>query len=333
MKRIGNLFEKIATFENLYQAFLKSKKGTKNYESYKFYFNYENEIIELQKQLIEKTYLPKKYSYFLIQEPKERIISVASFRDRVVHHAIVNILEPIYEKSFIFDSYATRKNKGTHKAIKKSQEYLKNNKWYFKSDISKYFENINHEILLQILGRKIKDQKLLDLIEKIIRNHSIQNKGLPIGNLTSQFFANVYLDSFDHFIKEQLKQKYYIRYMDDFVIFSNSKEELKKIREKIKTYLFEQLNLILKEKATYINQRNNGLTFLGARVFESTIRINPENLKRSLKKLNLRKKEFKNNKITEEKFLQCSNSVYIGNLGFFNTFNLRRSDQRKSKKM
>ena len=178
---------------------------------------------------------------------------------------------------------------------------------------------------MQIISRKIKDKKLLDLVEKIIKNHDTKDERLPIGNLTSQFFANVYLDKFDNFIKEELKQKYYIRYMDDFAVFSNSKEDLKIIREKTKTFLFDNINLSLKEKATYINQKNNGLTFLGARVFENTIKINSENLKRSLKKVILRKKELEQNKISEEKFLQTANSIYNGNLSFFDSYNLRKN--------
>jgi len=202
MKRIGNLYEKVISFKNLYKAFTKAKRGTKNTESLKFFYNLENELFTLYQELSTKIYKPVKYRYFKIYEPKEREISVASFRDRIVHHAIINILEPIYENIFIYDSYATRKEKGTHRAIKRAQEYLKKNKWYLKADIKKYFESINPDILMQILQTKIKDKDLLLLIEVIIRNSGEKKSGLPIGNLTSQFFANVYLDKFDHYIKD-----------------------------------------------------------------------------------------------------------------------------------
>ena len=227
MKRHNNLYPKLISFNNLLIASKKALKGTTSKkDSLIYFYHLETNILKLQLELVNLTYIPGKYKYFRIYEPKEREIAVAPFIDRVVHHAIINIIEPIYEKIFINNSYATRKEKGTHKAIYKAQSYIKKNKWYFKTDIRKYFNNINHNILLNIIKRKIKDKKLLLLIERIIRNGGKDGIGLPIGNLTSQFFANVYLDKFDHYIKEELQIKYYIRYMDDLVIFDNNKEKL-----------------------------------------------------------------------------------------------------------
>lgn len=208
MQRIGNLFEKVVSYDNLLVAFYKARKGTKTEEAKEFEFNLEKELIKLKKELVDKSYTPRKYRYFVIKEPKERLVSVASFRDRVVHHSIVNILEPIFEKTFIYDSYANRKNKGLHKGIKRLQSMIiSNNEYYLKADIEKFFDNINYEIMLNIIKRKIKDKDLIELLKKIIINDDSKLKGLPIGNLTSQFFANVYLTGFDHFIKEKLKIK------------------------------------------------------------------------------------------------------------------------------
>lgn len=321
MKRYGDLFDKVCSFENLMKAFRKAFRGTKNAEAEEFYFEAEKKILKLKQELENETYKPKEYKYFMIYDPKEREISVADFTDRVVHHAIVNILEPIYEKIFIYDSYATRKNKGTHRAILKAQRYMTNS-WYLKFDIRKYFYNIEHNIMMKIISRKIKDTRLLRLIEKIIKNNKYE-KGLPIGNLTSQFFANIYLDIFDHYIKDELGIKCYIRYMDDCVIFSNSKEELKILRKQSELFLEKNLNLELKQEATYINSSLNGLSFLGKRIYRNQIRIKRENLKRSIKKMKMRKREFEKGKISLQSYSQSIESI-VGLMKNYNTMELRR---------
>ncbi len=324
MKRVGNLYSRLISFENLYLAFKKAFKGSnKSKESLHFHFHLEKEIIQLIDELETKTYCPSPFYYFKIFDPKEREIAVAPFRDRVVHHAIVNVLEPIYEKRFIYDSYATRKGKGTHKAILRAQHFLRRNQWFLKGDIKKYFYNVDNDILLYIIQRKIKDRDLLWLLEKIIRHGGKDNKGIPIGNLTSQFLANVYLDLFDYFIKQQLRIKYYIRYMDDFVIFSQDKIYLKELRQVIEQYLRENLRLELKEKSVIINQRNHGLGFLGARIYPKIIRIRAENLKRSLKKYHLRIHQYKNG-VLQESDLQKSFSSILGYLSFFDSYELRK---------
>ena len=323
MKRINDLYDKVTSFENQISAAKKALKGTKSKtESLEFYFNLESNLINLQRELDDGTYEPGAYKYFKVFEPKEREIAVAPFRDRVVHHAIVNVLEPIYEKIFIADSYATRKNKGTHKAVLKSQEMIKKNVWYLK-DIKKYFPSIDQDVMISILERKIKDKPILSLLEKVIRNGGSEGKGLPIGNLTSQFLANVYLDRFDHYIKDELGFKYYIRYMDDFVIFDNDKEKLKVLRPKIEDFLKSELCLDLKENATYINKRMNGLSFLGMRVFPSTVRINRVNLKRTVKKLRIKAELYSSGKIKDENITQSAQSI-TGYLKYFNTYRLRR---------
>ena len=147
MKRCGNLKDSFLSFENLYAGYKKAFKATKNYPACEFTFNLDRELHLLRKELACASYVPREYRYFLIKDPKERRISVAEFRDRVVHHSLVNILEPVFEKRFIYDSYATRKGKGTHRAIARAQHYIRQNRWYLKMDIRKYFDSINHEIL------------------------------------------------------------------------------------------------------------------------------------------------------------------------------------------
>lgn len=325
MKRTGHLMPQVTDFAHLYRSYKKALKGSGHTrESREFQFYLEPRLLELQRELTEGSYQPASYRYFRIFEPKERLIAVAPFRDRVVHHAIVGILEPIFEPTFIFDSYATRVGKGTHRAIKRAQAFFRQNRWVWKADIEKYFDSIHHDILLSLVARKIKDRELMNLIEKVIRNGGENGKGLPIGNLTSQFFANVYLNPFDHFVKEELKVKHYVRYMDDFVCFGHDKEKLKMTRGKLATFLREELHLDLKPSACYLTQQANGLSFLGARIFPELIRIKPENLRRIRKKIQRKEFAFEQGNLDEEAFLQAMNS-YWSYLDHFDTKSLRQS--------
>jgi len=282
----------------------------------KFFYNLEAEILRLREELLQHTYRPDAYRYFRIFDPKERVIAVAPFRDRVVHHAVVRILTPIYERVFIHDSYATRPNKGTHAAIQRTQHFLKRWPWYLKSDIVKYFEHVDHDILLNIIERKIKDRQLFELLERIIRNSATVGKGLPIGNLTSQFLANVYLDPFDHKIKDKLGIKGYLRYMDDFVVFGYSKQELLNLNRVIKSFLSRRLRLNLKENSTWLNLSSHGLSFLGMRIFPRFIRVKTENRRRSIKKMNDAVEKWKIGVVDEEKMAQSLASI-VGHLRYF----------------
>lgn len=324
MKRAGNLFPLITDFNNLLIAFKKAFKGTnKTEETLRFHFHMEKELLNLRYQLQCGEYAPGQYRLFKIFEPKERTIAVAPFKDRVVHHAIVNVIEPVYEKTFIYDSYATRKDKGTHKAILRAQSFLKTNKWFLKADVRKYFESVDHRLLINLLERKIKDKDVIKLLHAIVQNGGDNGKGLPVGNLTSQFLANVYLDPFDHYIKNRLSIKHYVRYMDDFVIFDNDKEFLKNLRHGIGDFLSTELKLQLKPNATFINQRLNGLSFLGARIFPKLLRIKRESLKRCLKKVNKRLLEWDCGLLPEDN-LKMSLSSVIGYMSFFDTAGLRQ---------
>jgi len=297
MKRSGNLKDSFLSFENLYVGYKKAFKATKNYSACEFTFNVDRELHLLRDELACASYVPREYRYFVIKDPKERRISVAAFRDRVVHHSLVNILEPVFEKRFIYDSYATRKCKGTHRAIARAQHFIKQNRWYLKMDVRKYFDSINHEVLNSIIGRSVKDTFILKLCAGIIAKGGNGCTGLPIGNLTSQFFANVYLDVFDHFIKERNRIKYYLRYMDDFCIFSNDKIFLKEMKIIVIEYLKAVLNLEIKDSAVLLNSSLHGLPFLGVRIFPNMIRYKKENFKRGFIKLKEREREYSNGMI------------------------------------
>lgn len=308
MRRINHLFPRVIDFGNLYQAWLKARQGTGwNAETRRFSFYLEQELLSIQQQLINGIYQPGAFRYFSIRDPKPRCIAVAPFRDRVVHHALVQVLMPVFEPTFIFDSYATRKDKGTHKAIMRAQQFVRRYDWFYKLDIRHFFETVDHGVMMALIARKIKDPRVLQLCERIVFN-TPGTVGLPIGNLTSQFFANIYLNPLDHFIKEELGVKGYLRYMDDSVLCSNDKAQLKQWHQHVDALVSEQLKLQLKTKACWLNRSKAGLTFLGMRVFPGMLRHCPANRTRSLKKLQQRIKAFESGDISERQMadsVQC----------------------------
>jgi retron-type reverse transcriptase len=327
MKRYGYLFEKIVSFENLLLAAKKSLRGKKHTsQAADFYFNLENEIIFLQEKLQSRKYMPLPLRIFFIREPKVRKIGAAHFRDRVVHHAICYILEPIFEKSYIYHSYACRVGKGTHRAIQQAQRYCRMYRegYFLKCDIKKYFESINHRVLKNMLKNKFKDPELVRLLEIIIDNYDCVGKGIPIGNLTSQHFANFYLDKLDHFVKDVLRVKAYIRYMDDFILFGYDKKELQHLKYMISDFLFQQLHLQLKEKSILLAPCSTGIPFLGFRIFAGLIRMKLENKKRWVKKLKRRIKEYDLGEIDEQTYARCLNSM-TAHVKTANTLHFRRS--------
>lgn len=317
LKRVGCLFDAVTSYENLLSSFHLAKRGCGNSLAVcRFFYHLEPELLRLQQELRAGTYQPGVYHSFTIHDPKERVIAVAPFRDRVVHHAIVRVLTLIYERVFIYDSYATRSGKGTHAAIRRAQQFLRRWPYYLKADITQYFPSVDHNILLNILKRKLKDRKLFDLLGKIIRNTPTEGKGLPIGNLTSQFLANVYLDPFDHELKDHWGIKGYLRYMDDFVLFSHSKRELLDLRIPIEQFLWEHLALRLKDKATFLNRSAHGLSFLGMRIFPQFLRVKPENRRRSLKRMTRTIDAWKRGELDEERMQQSLVSI-VGHLRYF----------------
>ena len=270
MKRANRLFENICDIQNLHEAFYKASKSKRlSAEVMIFNKNYEQNLENLRCSLTEGSYRHGKYRQFTIIDPKERIISAAPFADRIVHHAVINVLEPVFERQFIFHTYACRVGKGTHAAARYAFKKAKSCKYFLKLDVRKYFDSIDHSVLKHFLRRIIKDPRCLVLLFGIIDTYCVnQNelnvsdkKGLPIGNLTSQFFANLYLSALDHFVLEQLKPCGYVRYMDDIVVFENSKENLKSIFAAIQD--FSSANLKLSLKTPVFGLCKNGVPFLG----------------------------------------------------------------------
>lgn len=268
MRRIGNLYNKIISLENLQEADKKARKGKKRSYGVRWHDRNRNANIEaLHEMLRSKTYKTSKYDVFKIYEPKERdIYRLPYYPDRIVHHAIMNILEPIWVSIFTADTYSCIKGKGIHDAVKSLQRALRKNeeatRYCLKIDIKKYYPSINHDILKEIIRRKIKDSDLLWLLDEII--DSVPDaQGVPIGNYLSQYLANLYLAYFDHWIKEDKNVKYYWRYADDIVVLSDNKAHLKMLLFDIGCYLEKNLKLEIKDNWQIFPVSSRGIDFLG----------------------------------------------------------------------
>lgn len=289
MKRKGNLFDRVCSFENIHLAYLKARKGKRfKKDILSFSYGLEKNLILIKEDLETQTYKHGKYKEFIVQDSKKRLIRAPLFKDRVVHHALCNIIEPIFEKTFVFNSYACRKKKGAHKCVERSQVFLKDSKdeYCLKCDISKYFDSIKQEVLFNIIKRKIKDEKIIWLINNIINSFNQETGvGIPIGNLTSQLFANIYLNELDQFVKHNLKQKKFVRYMDDFLILGKEKKELHMLKKEIKMFLENKLRLELNPKKANVFPLSLGIDFLGYVLFRQYILLRKNTVKRLLKKM------------------------------------------------
>lgn len=297
MKRIGYLIEKIADLDNLELAFYKAKRGKSHKKSVQqFEANLSENLFSLHRQILAGEVEVGKYHYFKVFDPKERTICAADFSERVLHHALMNVCHPYFENAQIPDSYASRKGKGTYKALDRAKQYTQKYAWYLKLDFRKYFDSISHLVLKVQLERKFKDPKLLHIFGQIIdtyqanlsfrRNLSSEHEahfGLPIGNLTSQYFANHYLSTADHYAKDRLKAKAYVRYMDDVVFWHNDKKALLDLGKAYHSYTSQTLKLELKPFC--LNRASEGLPFLGYILYPNKVRLGKVSKKRFVQKL------------------------------------------------
>lgn len=336
MKRAGSLFEKVVAFENLVEALYRAAQGKKLKGNVaRYLLDLEKEVIQLQSELVEGTYHPRPYFQFTIFEPKKRNICSSNFRDRVVHHAISDVIEPYLERRFISDTYACRVGMGAHLALKRSQEFTRRYRHFLKCDISKYFESIDHARLKRLLSRIFKDSRLLALMDRII-DHGIplapDGLGLPIGNLTSQHFANLYLGELDHFVKERIRAPGYLRYMDDFILFHDSKDFLNQAHKEVQGFLERELALKLKDKVTVLAPTSQGVPFLGCRVFQGLIRLQRKNLLRMRQKIVSRERSFIKGRISEDEMVKSLNSV-VAHAQRVNATHLLRREVLRSLKM
>lgn len=302
MRTCRDLYDDLCSYNNLFLAYKKARKH-KTLKPYVIEFEHDltGNLLGLRTELLLHAYKPLPLKTFVLREPKTRKISKSDFRDRVVHHALCNIIESILEKKFIHDSYANQKGKGTLAAIKRFEHFkrkvsrnfstIKDGKnikgFVLKADVRKFFDTVKHQILTDIISRTVKDEKVLWLVRTILSNHKTESPGvgMPLGNLTSQFFANVYLNELDQFVKHNLRARYYIRYVDDFVIFHRSKEALEYYKEEIDIFLKERLALRLHPDKSRIFPIYRGTDFLGLKIYPYHKVIKRKNIRKFQKKL------------------------------------------------
>ena len=330
MKRYGSLYPQIYDFENLYRAYCQARKNKRYKDSViRFGMNLEESLIEIQNELIWHTYEPGEFTEFMIHEPKERAIRALPFRDRVVQHALVNVIEPIFERSMIYDSYGCRVGKGMHRGSDRLMQWLQeaHHNWpetyVLKADISKFFNSIDVRVFWDIIKRRIKCNDTLWLIRKILLHGTDESLiGLPIGNLTSQLFANVYLDQLDHFVKERLHIHYYVRYMDDFVILLPDKQKLHRIKDEIEDFLNCRLHLRFNRKTSIFPARN-GVDFLGYRTWATHRLVRKSSIKRMKRKLRHYGKLLSEGRVDANDITRSVRS-WIAHVEHANTYHLRR---------
>lgn len=337
-----DLWKELCSYDNLLLAYKKARKHktTKGYVV-EFEKDLKSNLLLLRSELLLHCYQPKPLVNFIIKDPKTRKISKSDFRDRVVHHALCNIIEPIFERSFIYDSYANRKGKGTLKAVKRFENFKrkvsKNNTiscYVLKADIRKYFETVDHRILSIIIKKKITDKRIIWLIQKIL-NSSAGNEtniGMPLGNLTSQFFANVYLNGLDYFVKHELKAKYYIRYVDDFVILHRSREILDRYKKQINLFLKDKLALQLHPEKSRIFPLYKGTEFLGLKIFANHKMVRKKNIRKFQQKLNSLVRQYKDSIIDYDKIYDLLEG-WCAYIQHSNSYNLKQKMLKPVEKM
>jgi len=343
MRIYKNVFDKIISLENLFSAWDKFKSDKqKKWDVQKFEWRLEENIFQLHRDLKYGRYKHGAYTSFYIRDPKQRHIHKATVRDRILHHAVFTVLNPIFEPTFISNSLSCRIGKGTHKGIYILEKILLQTSsntfkpcFALKCDIKKFFETVDHRILLNIICKRIKDDDALWLLEEIIESFSSQystlfeRKGLPIGNLTSQLFANIYLNEFDQFVKHKLKVKRYVRYTDDFIIVAGNKLYLENIIAPIHSFLAKKLALELHPKKITIRKFRQGIDFLGYIVLPHHRLLRTKTKQRIFRKLEKRIKEYKNGVISKQTLEQSFQS-YFGVFSHANTYKLGQKLKNQS---
>ncbi|MBT3392344.1 MAG: RNA-dependent DNA polymerase [Chloroflexi bacterium] len=343
-KRYYNLFDQIWHPLNLWVAYKKAACGKRS-KPYVAAFEYdlEENLIDLEEELRTQTYTPGGYHNFYIQKPKRRLISAAPFRDRVVHHALMQVIEPLFERQFIHDSYANRVGKGTHRALDRCTYFLRRYRYVMHLDVRQFFPSIDHEILKDILSRTIGDEAVLELIAKIISSGDgvqaevyepvyfpgddlfslIRQRGLPIGNLTSQHWANVYLNEFDQHAKRVLKCRAYLRFVDDILLFGDDKSMLSEWRTAIIEFL-QDLRLTIHETKAQPRPVHIGVPFLGFQIFPDHRRLKRRNGIAFRRRLRVIANQSRICQIEHDQ-MQASIQGWLNHASYGDTWGLRRA--------
>ena len=334
MKSHKHLFPQVCAVENVLAAARAAMQGKLSGASAaRFHTRWETHAVQLAEELATGIWHPGKYTYFDIHEPKLRKVAAAPFRDRVVHHALVRVLEPIFEKKFIEDSYACRKGKGTHAGVRRCAQFARRFPYVLKCDIRRYFPSIDHALLLQRIGRTIADPQVMALVRQILDTHEDGRRmewgvdlfdcrerrhGLPIGNLTSQFFANIHLDGFDHFVKQELGVKGYVRYVDDFLIFAKSREQARSWGREAREFLRRLRLEIHPDKYRLCRTDRDGADFCGFVCYSSgRIKVRSTSVRRYVSRLELLKRD---GTVAE---IKASVMAWIGHVAHADSWRLR----------
>ena len=337
------MYTDLSSWDNLLLAYRRASKGKRGRSNVAaFELHLEDNLLQLQEELQGFTYRPGGYQSFYIHEPKRRLISAAPFRDRVVHHALCNLIEPIFERTFIFDSYANRVGKGTHRALDRAQEFSRRYPYVLQCDIRQFFPSIDHVILHNLLARKIQDAGMLWLVERILESGigvlseeyeqvyfpgddllaALRPRGLPIGNLTSQFWANVYLNSFDHFVKRELRCKGYLRYVDDFLLFAEEKNTLWGWKHSLEQHL-AGLRLTI-HPFSHPHPVTEGIPFLGFIIYPQVRRLKRRKGVYYQRKLDNLLRAYRQGEISLDK-VSASVQGWANHLRYGNTVGLRKA--------
>lgn len=283
MKRVRVSLHEIVEYKNMSLALYKVAKGKRNRKDVQhFFLNIEASISQLQHDILNQESPYGHYRSFTIYDPKKRLIHAACFEDRILHHALMNITGDVFEKAMVDNTYACRPKKGVHKAVKRVQEHLRAYSHYGKIDIDSYFANIDHQILLSVLMRKFKGREIKHLFNQILQSHQnskIQNCGLPIGSLTSQYFANYYLDGLDRFLNNDPRVRKSVRYMDDVIWWCDCRNDVKSVLKEVTGYLRLQRRLLVKP-STQIQKSSQGVTYCGFRISQGCMRLSKRRKKR-----------------------------------------------------
>jgi len=321
MKSVGGLFERICAVANLRAAMERAAQGKAGRPGVqRFLADTDRELSTLAQGIRDGSYEPAGYEQFRVMDPKPRRISCAPFRDRVVHHAVCGIIGPVIERRFVPDTFACREGKGTHRAVLRAQQFARRHRYFCKLDIARFFDSVDHGVLIELLRRLFRERALLELLERLVRHPfpgQAPGKGLPIGNLTSQWFANLYLDGADHLMRDQRAVPGFIRYMDDMLLFADTKAALWAHCDALTEWLLQERSLSIKRDALVLAPCSEGIPFLGTRVYPGMVRLQHGRYQRMVRHVKRREAEFKAGTIGEITLVACvraacADAVFLG---------------------
>jgi len=332
----GSIFEHIISKENIFAAWREFQRGKMGKQDVlEFSEHFEEHLLSLHADLASGRYKHGPYTRFLICDSKQRHIAKASVRDRVLHHAICRVIAPSFDKAFVFDAYSSRKTKGVHRAIERfqhlAQKLSRNNTqtvWALKCDVRKFFDSVGHDRLLELCAKRVRNDKVMALLENILGSFETRSgNGIPLGNLTSQLFANIYLDRLDQYVKRELRVKNYLRYTDDFVLLSRDRAELERVLPLIRVFLLLDLGLDMHPTKVFFRKWHQGVDFLGYGHFPHYRILRTKTKKRIIRKLRNQRKEFEAGAIDEDGLRQTVAS-YLGVLSHSRSRGLAKQIRR-----